>query len=58
MLGGGLLYTLGAAVYALRRPEPWPAMFGYHEVFHSCVVLAAALHLSLIAFVLLPAVRS
>jgi len=58
MLGGGLLYTLGAVVYALRRPEPWPAMFGYHEVFHSCVVLAAALHLSLIAFVLLPAVRS
>lgn len=58
MLGGGLLYTLGAVVYALRRPEPWPAVFGYHEIFHSCVVLAAALHLSLVAFVLLPAVRS
>jgi hemolysin III len=58
MLGGGLVYTLGAVVYALRRPEPWPAVFGYHEVFHLCVVLAAALHLSLIAFVLLPAVRS
>jgi len=40
MLGGGLLYTLGAVVYALRRPEPWPAVFGYHEIFHSCVVLA------------------
>jgi hemolysin III len=58
MLGGGLLYTLGAVVYALRRPEPWPAVFGYHEIFHACVVLAAALHLSLIAFVLLPALRS
>ena len=58
MLGGGLLYTVGAVVYALRRPEPWPAVFGYHEIFHSCVVLAAALHLSLVAFVLLPAVRS
>jgi hemolysin III len=58
MLGGGLLYTAGAVVYALRRPDPWPAVYGYHEVFHSCVVAAAALHLSLIAFVVLPAVRS
>ncbi|MGD0873709.1 MAG: hemolysin III family protein [Acidimicrobiales bacterium] len=58
MLGGGLLYTLGAVVYALRRPELWPRVFGYHELFHGCTVLAAAMHLSLIAFVLLPAVRS
>ncbi len=57
MLGGGLLYTLGAVVYALRRPDPWPRVFGYHEIFHSCVVAAAALHLSLVAFVLLPAVE-
>ena len=56
MLGGGLLYTLGAVVYARRRPEPWPAVFGYHEIFHAFVVLAAAMHLSLIAFVVLPAV--
>ena len=58
MLGGGLLYTAGAVVYARRRPDPWPAVYGYHEIFHSCVVLAAALHLSLVAFVLLPAVKS
>jgi hemolysin III len=58
MLGGGLLYTTGAVVYARRRPDPWPRVFGYHEVFHSCVVVAAAMHLSLIAFVLLPAVKS
>ena len=51
MMAGGLLYTLGAVVYARRRPDPWPSVFGYHEVFHACVVLAAAMHLSLIAFV-------
>jgi len=55
MMAGGLLYTLGAVVYAFRRPNPWPRVFGYHEVFHACVVAAAALHLSLVAFVLLPA---
>ena len=38
---GGGLYTVGAVVYALKRPDPWPAMFGYHEVFHSLVVAAA-----------------
>ena len=58
MLGGGLLYTVGAVVYALRRPDPWPSVFGYHEIFHACVVVAVCLHLSLIAFVLLPAMRS
>ncbi len=38
---GGLLYTAGAIVYALHRPNPWPATFGYHEIFHLLVVLAA-----------------
>jgi hemolysin III len=38
---GGLLYTAGAVVYALHRPNPWPATFGYHEIFHALVVLAA-----------------
>ena len=41
---GGLLYTAGAVVYALRRPNPWPATFGFHEVFHALVVLAALSH--------------
>lgn len=58
MSAGGLLYTLGAVVYARRRPDPWPAVFGYHEIFHACVVVAAALQLSLIAFILVPAVKS
>ncbi len=41
---GGLLYTAGAVVYALKRPDPWPATFGYHEVFHTLVVVAAVCH--------------
>jgi hemolysin III len=45
VVAGGFLYTLGALVYALRWPNPWPAVFGYHEVFHTLVVLAVAAHL-------------
>lgn len=55
MLAGGLLYTLGAVVYALKRPDPWPTVFGYHEIFHLFVVVAAGLHLVLIAYLVLPA---
>jgi len=47
---GGLLYTVGAVVYALRRPDPAPTVFGYHEVFHTLVVIAAALQYAVIAF--------
>ncbi|HEX7166597.1 MAG TPA: hemolysin III family protein [Acidimicrobiales bacterium] len=44
VVAGGVLYSVGAAVYALRRPNPRPATFGYHEVFHALVVAAAAAH--------------
>ena len=54
LLLGGVLYTAGAIVYALRRPNPAPAVFGYHEVFHSCTVAGAALHFIAIAFFALP----
>jgi hemolysin III len=54
LLAGGLSYTAGAVVYALRWPDPWPETFGFHEVFHVFVVLGAALQLSAIAFVVLP----
>jgi hemolysin III len=43
---GGLLYTAGGVIYALHRPNPWPATFGYHEVFHTLVVAGAAAHLA------------
>src|SRR5512141_808169 len=44
LLAGGLAYTCGAVVYALRRPDPFPRVFGYHEVFHALVIVAAVLH--------------
>jgi len=44
LVAGGLLYTGGAVVLARRRPDPSPAVFGYHEVWHSLVILAAGCH--------------
>jgi len=41
---GGGLYTVGAIIYAFKRPNPWPTVFGYHEVFHTLVVAAALCH--------------
>ncbi len=51
---GGLLYTAGAVVYATQRPNPNPAIFGYHEVFHLLVIAAAVAHFSAVAFFALP----
>ncbi len=47
---GGLLYTVGAVVYATGRPDPSPTYFGYHEIFHVFVIGAAATHFAAIAF--------
>ena len=44
MVAGGALYTSGAVVYALKRPNPSPTHFGFHEVFHALVVTAATVH--------------
>jgi hemolysin III len=52
---GGLLYTAGAIVYAIQRPNPNPRVFGYHEIFHLLVIAAAAAHFAAIAFFALPA---
>jgi hemolysin III len=54
LAAGGLLYTVGAVVYASGRPNPWPKTFGYHEIFHALVIAAAALHYAVIAFAVLP----
>jgi len=54
LASGGLLYVIGAVVYASGRPNPWPKVFGYHEVFHALVLAAAALHYAVIAFAVLP----
>lgn len=48
---GGVLYTVGALVYARRRPDPVPHVFGYHELFHVLVVAAAACQYAAVAFV-------
>ena len=54
VIGGGLLYSVGALVYALRRPNPAPTVFGYHEVFHVLTLAAAACQFAAIAFFVLP----
>jgi hemolysin III len=41
---GGLAYSVGAIFYAMRRPDPWPTVFGHHEFFHACTLVAAILH--------------
>lgn len=51
---GGLLYTVGAIVYAIRRPNPLPTVFGFHEVFHLLVIAAVACQYASVAFYVLP----
>ncbi len=55
VVAGGVLYTAGALVYGLKRPDPVPTVFGYHEVFHALVIAAAALQYAVVAFYVLPA---
>jgi hemolysin III len=55
VLVGGGLYTLGALAYVLRRPDPAPAVFGYHEVFHLLVIAAAVVQYIAVSFVVLGA---
>lgn len=46
---GGVFYSVGALIYALKRPDPWPKFFGYHEVFHLMVVAGAVCHFGVIS---------
>jgi hemolysin III len=48
IIAGGVAYTVGAIVYAVRRPNPWPKWFGYHEVFHALTLVGAFLHFAVI----------
>lgn len=50
LAGGGVAYSLGALVYALKRPNPVPGVFGYHEIFHALVIVAAGTHFAVITF--------
>ena len=55
LAGGGLLYSAGGLIYTLRRPDPFPSVFGYHEVFHLLVIGGSVLHYSLVAGYLMTA---
>jgi hemolysin III len=55
LAAGGILYSVGAAVYAARRPDPWPRTFGFHELFHAFVIAAAVTHFVAIAGWVIPA---
>ncbi len=54
MLAGGACYTLGALALAIRWPNPWPSVFGFHEVFHAFTVVASALQFAAIAYAVVP----
>lgn len=54
LAAGGVAYTVGAVLVALRRPDPWPDVFGYHEVWHVFVLVAVACHWHLVVGVLAP----
>jgi hemolysin III len=54
VVAGGAAYTLGALCYALRRPNPFPGVFGYHEAFHAFTVVGAVLHFVAVAGYALP----
>ena len=56
LAAGGIAYTAGAVVYARGRPDPRPASFGYHEIFHVLVVVAAAAHFAAVAAFVVPSV--
>lgn len=53
LVAGGVAYTVGAVVYATRRPNPAPLVFGYHEIFHALVIVASVLHFVAVARVVL-----
>ena len=55
LLGGGVCYSVGALIYARRKPDPIPAVFGYHEIFHVLVIAAAALQFAALSSVVLEA---
>jgi hemolysin III len=57
LAAGGAFYTAGAVVYARKRPNPVPGVFGYHEVFHACTVVGAVLHFLVVVLYALPRAR-
>jgi hemolysin III len=54
MLLGGAFYIAGAIIYGLQRPDPYPEVFGYHEMFHAFVIAGAAVHFLVMAIYVIP----
>ena len=54
LVAGGALHTFGAVIYATKRPDPWPRVFGFHEVFHVCTIAAIACHYAAAAIFTIP----
>jgi len=54
LLAGGLFYTFGGMIYARKKPDPWPEVFGFHEIFHIFVVLGSLFHFGLMYYHVLP----
>lgn len=50
MVAGGLFYTFGAVIYALKKPDPWPRLFGFHEIFHVFIMLGSFSHFLMVYF--------
>ncbi len=58
ILTGGLLYSLGGLVYGLRRPDPWPRVYGFHEIFHTLTVAAYVAQYTAISLISYAGVRA
>jgi hemolysin III len=58
LAAGGVLYSIGAIIYARQRPDPWPRTFGFHEIFHALVIAAAAAHYIAVVGWVLPAAHA
>jgi hemolysin III len=54
VVAGGIMYSVGAVIYALKRPDPFPTVLGYHELFHASTIVAVACQYAAIAFYVLP----
>lgn len=50
LVTGGLSYTIGAIIYACKKPDPWPGLFGFHEIFHLFITGGAILHLLMVIY--------
>ena len=55
LAAGGAFYSVGAVIYALKRPDPWPKVFGYHELWHLFVLAGSTCHYVLMLRYVLPA---